>query len=50
MVQNKLNKKGRCMNIGNCSKANAKEIIEVGIGEDFICPECGGAIGRSKED
>ena len=44
MVQNKLNKKGRCRNLGNCPKANTKEIIEVGIGEDFVCPECGGQL------
>ena len=37
------------MNIGNCSKANAKEIIEVGIGEDFICPECGGQLVEVKK-
>lgn len=49
MAQNKLNKKGRCLNIGNCPKANTKEIIEVGIGEDFVCPECGGQLVEVKE-
>lgn len=49
MVQKKLNKKGRCLNIGNCSKANTKEIIEVGIGEDFVCPECGGQLVEVKK-
>lgn len=32
------------MNIGNCNKANTKEVIEVGLGEDFICPECKGQL------
>lgn len=33
---------GRCNNIGNCPKANAKEVIEVPLGEDFVCPNgCG---------
>lgn len=32
------------MNIGNCNKANTKEVIEVGLGEDFVCPECGGQL------
>ncbi len=41
-------KKGRCLNIGNCNKANTKEIIEVNIGEDFICPECGGELVEVK--
>ena len=49
MAQNKLNKKGRCLNIGNCPKANTKEIIEVGIGEDFVCPECGVQLVEVKE-
>ena len=44
MAKNSLNKKGRCMNIGNCNKANTKEVIEVGLGEDFVCPECGGQL------
>lgn len=39
-------KYGRCNNIGNCSKANAKEIIEIPLGEDFVCPECGGALSE----
>lgn len=28
------------MNFGECEKANTKEIIEVNIGEEFICPIC----------
>lgn len=41
--QKTLVRKGRCLNIGNynCNKANKHEIIEVNVGEDFVCPECG---------
>ena len=35
-----MTRKGNCLNFNNCSKADRKEIIEVGITEDFICPEC----------
>jgi len=45
MAKNNLTiRKGKCMNFGNCNKANTKEIIEVNIGEDFICPECEGPL------
>lgn len=40
MATNKIIQEGRCMNFGECEKANAKEIIEVNIGEEFICPTC----------
>ena len=43
MANNNLKiREGTCPNFGNCNKANAKEIIKVnvGIGEEFICPEC----------
>ena len=36
--------KGQCINFGNCNNANTKEIIEINIGEDFICPECEGTL------
>ncbi|PTN08173.1 hypothetical protein [Mangrovibacterium marinum] len=35
-----MTRKGNCLNFSNCSKADRKEIIEVGVTEDFICPEC----------
>ena len=43
MAQNLTVRKGKCINFGNCKKADAKEIIEVNLGDDFICPEpdCG---------
>lgn len=41
---NNMVKKGRCLNVGNCNKANTKEIIEVKVGEDFECPECKGEL------
>ena len=31
---------GKCINFGNCTKADNKEIIELEITEDFLCPEC----------
>jgi hypothetical protein len=37
-------KKGQCINFGNCPKADSKEVIEVKLGDDFICPECGGTL------
>lgn len=42
-------KRGQCINFGNCSKANSKEILEVKVGEDFICPECGGSLVEVKD-
>ncbi|MDR2474939.1 MAG: Ig-like domain-containing protein, partial [Bacteroidales bacterium] len=42
MAQNSTVKKGQCINFGNCSKANAKEVMEINLGDDFICPECSG--------
>ena len=45
---NNMIKNGRCLNIGNCNKANTKEIIEVNIGEDFVCPECNGDLVEQK--
>lgn len=33
-------KKGKCLNFGNCPKADRNEIIELDVTEDFICPEC----------
>ena len=40
MEQNTTVQKGRCINFGNCSKANDHEEIEINLGDDFICPEC----------
>jgi phosphate transport system substrate-binding protein len=31
---------GRCTNIGNCDKADKKELITVPDGADLVCPEC----------
>ena len=42
-------KRGQCINFGICSKANSKEILEVKVGEDFICPECGGSLVEVKD-
>jgi phosphate transport system substrate-binding protein len=36
-------RRGKCINFGNCPKADAREIIEVREGGEFICPDphCG---------
>ena len=31
---------GKCINFGNCAKADRREIIELDVTEDFVCPEC----------
>ena len=49
IMSNKTIKKGICLNVGNCDKANTKENITVQIGEDFICPDCGGELVEIKE-
>lgn len=33
-------KSGLCMNVGNCTNANQHKVLEIGVGEDFVCPEC----------
>ena len=33
-------KRGLCMNLGNCGNANQQKVLDIGIGEDFVCPEC----------
>jgi len=45
MANNNLTvRKGQCINYGNCSKADSHEVIEVNLGDDFICPECDGTL------
>ncbi len=34
-------KQYRCLNVGNCDKANNKEKFSIPEGEDLKCPECG---------
>jgi len=34
-------RRGKCVNIGNCSLADKREIIDVKPGADFVCTECG---------
>ena len=31
---------GKCTNIGNCSSADSKKVIEILDGQEFECPEC----------
>jgi len=33
--------RSKCPNIGNCDKADKKELISIPDGADLICPECG---------
>jgi len=51
MASNPVIKKGICINVGNCQNANEKKLIEVAVGEDFVCPnpECGGNLNEVKE-
>ncbi|WP_174297087.1 substrate-binding domain-containing protein [Sphingomonas bacterium] len=35
---------GKCINIGNCSLADKREVIVTKPGTDFVCPECGKAL------
>lgn len=35
------NRKGLCINAGNCKNADNKLPIELSVAEDFVCPECG---------
>ncbi len=45
MATNNLSvRKGKCINFGNCKIADAKEIVEVNLGDEFVCPECGGML------
>lgn len=47
MATNNLTvRKGKCINFGNCKIADAKEIVEVNLGDEFICsnPECRGML------
>ena len=34
-------RKGKCIQFGGCSVADAKEVMEVQAGEEFVCKECG---------
>ena len=35
-------RKGKCTNFGECEKANNSEIIEIPLGQEFVCPNgCG---------
>jgi hypothetical protein len=40
-------KTGKCINFGGCSKADARELISIANGEDFVCPDCGKALVTS---
>lgn len=48
MATNNITKRGVCINHGNCSKATKKEVIEINIGEDFVCPECNSVLVEVK--
>jgi hypothetical protein len=38
----------RCLNIGNCEKADRKEVIDLPEGVDPECPECGAQLTLAK--
>jgi len=46
MAQNLSVRKGRCINVNNCIKADSGEVQEVNPGDDFICsnPDCEGGL------
>ncbi len=46
MANTPIIRKGHCINVGvdGCPLAKEHKIIEVGIGEEFVCPECGGTL------
>jgi hypothetical protein len=41
-------RRGKCINFGNCTKADRKEIIDLDFTEDFVCPECNGDLIEEK--
>jgi len=52
MATNNLTaRKGKCINFGNCSIADTKEIVEVNLGDDFVCsnPDCRGMLVEEKK-
>jgi hypothetical protein len=52
MATNNLTaRKGRCINFGNCSIADTKEIIVINLGDDFVCsnPDCRGMLVEEKK-
>jgi len=40
-------KSGKCSNFGNCSLADTRQTIEVPMGLDFVCTECGKALAAA---
>jgi hypothetical protein len=36
-----MKRRGKCINFGNCPVADRKQIVELDITEDFLCPDCG---------
>ncbi len=50
MANTPIIRKGHCINVGDdgCPLAKEHKIIEVGIGEEFVCPECGGTLVEEK--
>jgi len=49
MATNNLTvRKGKCINFGNCNIADTKENVEVNLGDEFICSECGGMLVEVK--
>jgi hypothetical protein len=42
--------KGRCINFGECSRADNKEDISVPIGRDLKCPECDNELEEIKDN
>jgi len=41
-------RKGKCIQFGGCSVADAKEVVDLQAGEEFVCKECGKPYKKSR--
>jgi hypothetical protein len=49
MATNLAVKKGQCINFGNCKNADTKKVLEIQLGNDFVCPDCRSHLVEIKE-
>jgi hypothetical protein len=42
-------RKGKCIQFGGCSVADAKEVVDLQAGEEFVCKECGKPLQEIQE-
>lgn len=48
MANTPLIKKGKCIN-PECKHFAEKTVFEIGVGEEFVCPECGGMLVEERK-